>query len=199
MIIHIYDITYVSCYSEQCTLPAEVFQSTNLIIIVHLLLLFGRNKMPRHEYLEVSNETLESTINEVLFMYRTVTVESLLKKAVEFQTSQLPNFIAAVDCYDKILSMQPRHIEAHNNRGICFVSQGKSDMALLDFNRVLEIDANNIAGLNNRGALYYSHGKFTEALTDFNRVLEMDATNADALYNIKLLQKEVHKGCCVIL
>lgn len=155
--------------------------------------------MPRNEYTELSNETIQTTINEVLFMYRTVTVESLLKKAVEFQTAQLPNFIAAVDCYDKILSMQPSHIEALNNRGICFVSQGKSDMALLNFNHVLKIDANNIAGLNNRGALYYSHGRFTEALTDFNRVLEMDATNADALYNIKLLEKEANKGCCVIL
>lgn len=140
-----------------------------------------------------------STTSIEFFSLIPTSPKELMEKGLKFQKALTPNYMAAIECYNKMLQSNPDHIGALNNRGVSLVAQGHHDRALLDFNHILELEANNIMALNNRGSIYLAQGDYTRASTDFNRVLELDPNNANASYNMDLMQKQVNSSCCLIL
>ncbi len=149
-------------------------------------------------------ETVPSASPLVFSQYRRLSISSssideLFEQGIKLQGASIPNYTGAIEYYNKILTLNPDHIGALINRGLSRVSQGHPEQALLDFNRVLGIEPNNIMALNNRGSIYYTLGDFIKATSDYNRVLEIEPNNTDATYNLKLIDGELNKGCCVIL
>jgi tetratricopeptide (TPR) repeat protein len=61
--------------------------------------------------------------------------------------------------------------------------QGKSDLALSDYNQALNINPRLAEAYNNRGFLYYQQGKSDLALSDFNQALNINPRYATAYNN----------------
>jgi tetratricopeptide (TPR) repeat protein len=61
--------------------------------------------------------------------------------------------------------------------------QGKSDLALSDYNQALNINPRLALAYSNRGVLYRQQGKSDLALSDYNQALNINPRLAEAYYN----------------
>lgn len=91
--------------------------------------------------------------------------ESLLKKA--FVYNQAGNHALAVQCYDKILSLEPQHFEALLNRGILKEKLEDLEGAEKDLLAAQQINPDDPVLLNALGVLYLRTGDEREAETYF--------------------------------
>ena len=60
-------------------------------------------------------------------------------------------YLQAIRKYDRVLNIFPYHIEALNDKGICFLFLNKYDEAIYCFDKVLEIDSSNLNALEYKG------------------------------------------------
>ncbi len=78
----------------------------------------------------------------------------------------------AIVAYTKAIELDAKYADAHNNRGVAYLSQRNFDEAFADFSRSIEL-APSDAAYNNRGSIYFSRHKFEEALADFSAGLKL--------------------------
>jgi tetratricopeptide (TPR) repeat protein len=78
----------------------------------------------------------------------------------------------AIVAYTKAIELDSKYADAHNNRGVAYLSQRNFDEAFADFSRSIEL-APSDAAYNNRGSIYFSRQKFAEALADFDAGLKL--------------------------
>jgi tetratricopeptide (TPR) repeat protein len=73
----------------------------------------------------------------------------------------------AIQCFQRVLSSQPRHIEAENNLGLSYQAQNRMDQAEEAFQTAISWQGEKPADAQpflNLGTLFSSHGKENEAL-----------------------------------
>lgn len=71
----------------------------------------------------------------------------------------------------------------YNNRGYYFLSEGKNEEAIADFNRAIDLDPANAHAYNLRGMANMHLSRNQEALRDFNKSIELKPDNAVAIVN----------------
>ena len=69
--------------------------------------------------------------------------------------------------------MDPKDVEAYNNRGIAYRDKGALNSALTDFNEAIKIAPKFALTYINRSALYHEKGDLENALSDCNEALRL--------------------------
>ena len=82
-----------------------------------------------------------------------------------------------------MLKLRPRHVGAHNSRGIALAALRQLSAALDAYDLALAIQPDNAAVLNNLSVALSELGRFDEALQYVERALALQPRYADALYN----------------
>lgn len=72
---------------------------------------------------------------------------------------------------------------AYVNRGILYCSQGKLDLAILDYSNAMQIDPHNAQIYGYRAEAYYYKGNFTQAISDYTKAIEINLNYAEGYYN----------------
>jgi protein O-GlcNAc transferase len=89
----------------------------------------------------------------------------------------------AIRCYEKILELAPRNLDAINNRGNCLTLLAEFAQAIKSYDAVIAARPNDLRAHCNRANALKQLGRAHEALAEYERVLKPDPGNADALYN----------------
>ncbi len=85
----------------------------------------------------------------------------------------------AVADYDRVLTREPTHWEALNNRGIALEALQKYEEALASYERALALNPTNSNVLHNRAASLLTLRRHEEALPLFQRLIEAEPANAE--------------------
>jgi len=108
-------------------------------------------------------------------------VDLLFEKGLEsYRDGKLE---VALSYFDKVLEIEPNHLNATNNKGVLLKVLGKADEALSYFDKVLEIEPNDVDALSNKGSILGSLLKLDEAMIYLDRALEIEPNHIDALSN----------------
>ena len=112
--------------------------------------------------------------------------EVWFKKGVDLYYKQ-GKFTDAIACFDRVIEMDPRHVGAWKDKGICLKEIGRYEEAIQCFERSITLAPNDKLTYYYKGEALEKLGKNTgdfslleEAIKYFDIVLEMDASNINA-------------------
>ncbi|HII36611.1 MAG TPA: tetratricopeptide repeat protein [Nitrosopumilaceae archaeon] len=88
--------------------------------------------------------------------------------------------------FNKVLEINPDHLDALLNKGHAFGKIGRYYDAIICYDRVLKIESNNILGLINTGLCYHYLRDYEKAISFYDKILQTYPQHANALY---------HKAC----
>ena len=89
----------------------------------------------------------------------------------------------AIECYDKALEIDGRHVKAWINKGHALDGLGPWDEAIECYDKALEIDSKDADAWSRKALVLTMKGRRTEALEYFEKALEIDSNDADAWNN----------------
>jgi tetratricopeptide (TPR) repeat protein len=89
--------------------------------------------------------------------------------------------------YQQMLIMDQNNIDAINSIGLIYQSEGKSDLALLEFNKAINLEYQDQISLapcyRNRAYVFAEKDLYDEALSDYNKAIELDSENPYRYYD----------------
>jgi serine/threonine protein kinase len=97
-----------------------------------------------------------------------------------FSLSSLGHIDEAIQCYDRVLELEPGNSDAWNNKGVCYRKGNRNMEALACYNNAIKADPHNAAAWSNKGNALYTLGRFTEAIVALNKAIDIDALNESA-------------------
>jgi tetratricopeptide (TPR) repeat protein len=80
----------------------------------------------------------------------------------------------AISNLDIAISIDPKDVDAINNRGIAKMRIQKYEESIIDFSTVIRIDHTFLHAFQNRGEAWFLSGNFNNSLADFNHVITKD-------------------------
>jgi len=86
---------------------------------------------------------------------------------------QQNKFQEAITYFDRVLEIDPNHVDSLNNKGTSLTKIGKLDEAITYFDRVLEIEPNGVETLLNKGIVLVEMNKSNEALSYFQKAIDL--------------------------
>jgi tetratricopeptide (TPR) repeat protein len=90
----------------------------------------------------------------------------------------------AREVYQRLLEIDPDHVDAHVNLGRLLHEDGAPAAAEQHYRRALEIDPEHDTAAFNLGVALEDLGRFRDATEAYQRALELDPQNADAHFNL---------------
>jgi tetratricopeptide (TPR) repeat protein len=90
----------------------------------------------------------------------------------------------ALACFERILKLDPRHVEAAIDSGVSFMDMKRNEEALAAFDRALAIQPAHIEALVDRASVLSRLKRYEEARDDANRALAADANSGAAWHNL---------------
>ncbi|MBX9256677.1 serine protease [Desmonostoc muscorum CCALA 125] len=84
------------------------------------------------------------------------------------------DFKGAIADYTKAISLNPKYLNAYNNRGLARYNLGDFQGAIDDFNQALKINSQDADSYNNRGLARSALGDRKSAIADYNRAIEIN-------------------------
>jgi tetratricopeptide (TPR) repeat protein len=108
-------------------------------------------------------------------------VDEMYEVACEVETSSPQQ---AREVYQRLLQLDPDHIDAHVNLGRLLHEDGAPAAAEQHYRRALELDPENDTAVFNLGVALEDLGRFRDAIDAYQRALELDPQNADAHFNL---------------
>jgi len=105
--------------------------------------------------------------------------------------SNLKQFKAAIDDYNKAIYRKPQNIRTYVERGQAYLGAGDKDSAMLDFNYALQLDSVNTFALFQKALLETDEEKYTVALKDMNRMIELAPYSTSAYFNRAMLKSKM--------
>jgi tetratricopeptide (TPR) repeat protein len=104
----------------------------------------------------------------------------------------------AVTYYNRVLELEPNHVNALLQRGFCRNILKDFEGAIADFSEVIRLNPDHKWAYVSRGSARNKTGKYELAIADFNRALELDPSDQEA-YNNRGFSKKLmgdKKGAC---
>ena len=96
----------------------------------------------------------------------------------------------ATIAFQRVIRLDPTHVEAHNYLGSVFYLNGRPDDAIAALRRALELDSNHTESYLNLGLVYKETGNMTEAVEMFRRYLELaPESDSTAIYVRELIDE----------
>ena len=92
----------------------------------------------------------------------------------------------AIFYFDKVLSVEPNHVDALANKGNALGKLGKYEVAVTTYDTALKIKPDHVVCLLNKGLSLHYLKRYEEAITCYDKILSQNPNNANALY---------HKAC----
>jgi tetratricopeptide (TPR) repeat protein len=108
-------------------------------------------------------------------------VEELYEVACEIESSSPEQ---AKEVYQRLLQLDPDHIDAHVNLGRLLHEEGAPAAAEQHYRRAVELDPEHETAAFNLGVALEDLGRFKDAIDAYLRALELDPQNADAHFNL---------------
>ena len=93
---------------------------------------------------------------------------------------------------DRILEIDPKNINALNNKGGILIKSGNYPDAINYFDEILKIDGNNTQALNNKAIALSKLQLYVQSLKLFYQSLTIDPSNQNTLNNTKSLIKKLY-------
>ena len=124
------------------------------------MFLFGRRK----------KENTENFVIEIK-EYQPDNFDYLFQNAIEdFDDGDIKGAIAHLN---RCLKINPNHSEAHTRLGICFIAQGKQDIAVKEFLEAIRLDHNNSYAHNYLASTYEKQGKLEKAISEWKAAVKI--------------------------
>jgi len=121
------------------------------------------------------------SITSVAIAYSEEDVDLLFQNGLEsYQNDKIDE---AISYFEKVLEIDPNHVDALSNIGGLVSTIGKHDEAFSYLDRALEIEPNHVRALINKGILLAFLGESDEGAFYFEKALEIEPDNVDALSN----------------
>ena len=99
----------------------------------------------------------------------------------EFQRKELQ---ANLDCYEKMLEVDPLDVAVRVELGELHQRRGAMELAIVEFERALEIDPDHVPALTAGGRALHSVGRVPEAIAHFREALEHMPELAEVHFNL---------------
>lgn len=106
---------------------------------------------------------------------------------------KLSRFDDAIRCFDRVLSLDPWHAVALNNRANVYRQQKKQELALADYRAALAINPLYAEALNNVGNLYRDMQRISEAEKSYQLALEIKPDFVACKNNYAVLLQEASR------
>jgi tetratricopeptide (TPR) repeat protein len=87
---------------------------------------------------------------------------------------QASHFIEAATVFERVVDVDPQHLNALINWGAALSSGNKPEAALPKFQQALSRDPNNAAALYNLGVAYQRLGQHADAIEQYDRAVTLD-------------------------
>jgi Leu/Phe-tRNA-protein transferase/Tfp pilus assembly protein PilF len=89
----------------------------------------------------------------------------------------------AIAAYTEAIWIDPRHVQAYNNRGCIYDDKGLFDLAIADLAEAIRIDPCYADAYYNRGFVYQSRGLLDLAIKDYTDAIRINPEYIGAFYN----------------
>jgi tetratricopeptide (TPR) repeat protein len=93
-------------------------------------------------------------------------------------------FSAALEHFDKALTIEPKSFEGHHNKGMALEKMGRLQEALSHYQQAIEYCPESSRTFNNLGNAYRELDLLDEAIKSFERAIELDPEYAEAFSNL---------------
>jgi tetratricopeptide (TPR) repeat protein len=87
----------------------------------------------------------------------------------------------ALPLYDKVISVDPKSVDAFYGRGIAYGEMGQYQKAVADYTKALQLSPKRGYIYYNRGFNLYAMGYFDRAVADFTKAIEINPKDVGAL------------------
>ncbi len=96
---------------------------------------------------------------------------------------KLGRYQEAINCYDRVLELDPEDPDTWNNKGYALRKLGRYREAINCYDTALELDPEYVNAWSNKGLTLSKLGRNQEAIFHINKSLELDSENEDAYAN----------------
>jgi len=100
----------------------------------------------------------------------------------------------AMSALDRVLAIEPRHLDALVRRGATLIDLGKKPEALKSYNEALSVDPNCVDALTGRAEVLRDMGNVAEAKALLDRVIAASPDNSRALHTMGAVLSDLGKG-----
>ncbi|MDR3688794.1 MAG: tetratricopeptide repeat protein [Fimbriimonas sp.] len=94
-----------------------------------------------------------------------------------FAYGELGQWGESIDCFNKVLTLNPTWAEAWHDRGWSRLKSRRSAAAIQDFKRAVQLDPNFVFAWQSLGVALRSSGQFATAASAFRRACSLDVQN----------------------
>ena len=124
-----------------------------------------------------------------MYQIKKLNIEELFNLAVQNQKKN--NLVDAKKLYNKILNLHPKFIEAYNNLGLIYRSEGENAKAIQCYEKIIKINPNLIDAYNNLGIIFQKLGKIKKAKDCYEKIIKVDSNFIMAQYNLGLVLRQL--------
>ncbi len=103
---------------------------------------------------------------------------------------QKRRFVEAIECYDKVIALEPDHAPTYNNRGNALKNLGRFHEALANYERAIELQPNRPELIANRANALQELERLEEAIACYDSVIALKPDYAEAYSNRGVALKE---------
>ena len=97
----------------------------------------------------------------------------------------------ALQSYQKVIELDPAHVEAYNNLGILYQELGDLRRAQEAYQKALEINPRYEKAQNNLGILFYLSNRYEESIAAFQKALALNPRNIESYCNLGALYMKI--------
>jgi tetratricopeptide (TPR) repeat protein len=87
--------------------------------------------------------------------------------------SEKKEFDRAIADYDQAIKLDPKYIDAYNNRGLAWNEKKEYDRAIADLDQAIKFDPNYAKAYYNRGVSWNGKGEYDRAIADCDRAIKL--------------------------
>ena len=113
---------------------------------------------------------------QILTIFLIICITSIFNTSIIFAEDQ-PNVESSN------VKQDSDYIKQLSRQGVLLQNEGKSEEAIVIFDKILEIDPNNAIALSNKGSALVSLGEYERALENFDYALKIEPENTEIMNN----------------
>ncbi len=98
------------------------------------------------------------------------------------------DYSKAIAAYDQAIKLDPKNVQAYNNRGIVWREKKEFARAVADFDQAIKLNPKYAVAYNNRGNTWLRKKEYQRAFDDFEQAIKLDPKFAHAYNDLAWLQ-----------